>query len=153
MKGAGRSPVFTRLTEGGQLLIWAMRQWMVAMLQRRCVPVSVMRSFETVGGARVFRSMTAMVLLAARDADRPLLIHPPCREELSADEERIAEVLAALRRGSITAARVHLCALIDDEPSAALQRHAQIVADCFRCAGLPVGIEGPVEWQAPATNR
>ena len=134
------------------MLIWGMRHWMAAMLQTRPVPASVMRSFETVGGTQAFRSMVAMVLLAARDADRPLLIHPPCSGELSIDEETIARALAAFAEKSFAAARLHLRVLIGGEPSAALERHALIVADCFRSAGLRAAFGKPAEWSALASS-
>lgn len=128
------------MSDGGQLLIWGVRHWMVAMLQRRSVPVSVARSFDGASGANAYASLTAFVLLAARDADRPLAINPPCCQELSADEENIARVLTALTRESSPVALGFLRSLIGGEPSAALQRHAKRVADSFAAVGLTVGI-------------
>ena len=55
--------------------------------------------------------MVAMVLLAARDADRPLLIHPPCSGKLSIDEETIVRALAAFAEKSFAAARLHFARL------------------------------------------
>jgi hypothetical protein len=134
--------VFARMSDGGQLLIWGVRHWMVAMLQRRPVPVSVARSFDSAGGANAYASLTAFVLLAARDADRPFAINPPCCQELSPDEENIARVLTACTKNS-SSALGYLRALIGVEPSAALQRHAQLVADRLAAVGLGVGIGDP----------
>jgi hypothetical protein len=131
---------FSHMTEGGQLLVWGVRHWMVATLQGRCVPLSVQRSFETVGGPRAYPSLTAFVLLVARDADRPLAINPPCCQELSADEENIARVLTALTRDSSVAALRQLRVLLGAEPSAALQRCASAVAERFKAVGLMVGV-------------
>ena len=128
------------MSDGGQLLIWGVRHWMVAMLQHRSIPVSVARSLDAAGGANSYASLTAFVLLAARDADRPLAINPPCCQELSADEENIARVLTALTKDSLPTALVSLRALIGGEPSAALQRHAKLLADRFAALGLGVGI-------------
>jgi hypothetical protein len=125
------------MSEGGQLLIWGMRHWMVATLEARRVPLSVLRSFEAIGGARVYRSLTAMLLLAARDADRPLKIHPPCCGELSADEVEIARILAALSNDT-PAAAAHFRALLGREPSAALRRYAKLIAARFKAVGLGV---------------
>lgn len=127
------------MSEGGQLLIWGVRHWMVAMLETRYVPPSVLRSFEAIGGSRFYRSLTALVLLAARDADRPLKIHPPCCGELSPDEEGIARVLAALTNDSPGAAAVHFRALLGREPSTALHRYAKVIAARFKAAGMTVG--------------
>jgi hypothetical protein len=129
------------MSEGGQLAIWGMRHWMVATLQGRAVPLSVSRSFESVGGPRIYAALTALLLVAARDADRPLAIFPPCCKELSRDEETIARVLMALTRDSTHAALAHLRALTGAEPSAALLRHAKSVAERFRSVGLSVGVE------------
>jgi hypothetical protein len=135
--------VFTRLSDGGQLLIWGIRHWMVAMMQGRAVPVSVARSLEAVGGASMYRSLTEMVLLAARDADRPLVIHPPCCHELSADEASIVRALSAYPGGATSAACVHLRALIGGEPSGALGRSVQGVARAFHSAGLRIEVLDP----------
>ena len=124
-------------------MLWGMRHWMVATLQDRGVPVSVLRAFEVVGGTAVYRQITAMLLLVARDADRPLLVHRPCCAELSADEESIARVLAAFTCDSAAAARLQLRALLGAEPSASLQRYASAVAESFRSVGLSVGIASP----------
>jgi hypothetical protein len=133
--------VFARLSDGAQLLIWGVRHWMVAMLQGRTVPVSVARSFDEPGGSNAYASLTAFVLLAARDADRPLAINPPCCQELSADEENLTRVVTALTNDAPSAALGRLRSLTGGEPSAALQRHAQLVADRFAAVGLSVGID------------
>jgi hypothetical protein len=132
--------VFGRMSEGGQLVIWGMRHWMVATLQGRAVPLSVSRSFENLGGPRIYAALTALLLVAARDADRPLAIFPPCCQELSADEEQIARVLTALTRNSSATALAHLRTLIGGEPSAALLRQARAVAERFVAIGLWVGV-------------
>jgi hypothetical protein len=132
--------VFGRMSEGGQLAIWGMRHWMVATQQGRAVPLSVSRSFESVGGPGIYAALTALLLVAARDADRPLAIFPPCCQELSADEESIARVLTELTRDSSTAALPHLRALTGRDPSAALLRHARSVAERFMSVGLRVGV-------------
>ena len=131
---------FNRMSEGGQLMVWGMRHWMVATLQARDVPVSVLRSFEAIGGARLYATLTAMLLIAARDADRPLLIHPPCCGELSADEEHITRVLAALTHDAAAAAAVHFRALLGREPSAALARNAKLIAGRFKAMGFGISV-------------
>ena len=130
---------FGRMSDGGQLLIWGIRHWMTAMLQGRPVPVSVARPFDAASGANAYGALTTFVLLAARDADRPLLINPPCCQELSGDEENIARGLTALSMDSPSAALVSLRALIGGEPSAALLRHAKLVAERLAAVGLGVG--------------
>ena len=137
--------VFGRMSEGAQLAIWGMRHWMVATLQGRAVPLSVSRPFESIGAPRVYAALTALLLVAARDADRPLAIFPPCRQELSSDEESIACVLTALTRDSSAAALVHLRTLIGGEPSAALLRHAKSVAERFEAVGLRIGVAEAVD--------
>jgi hypothetical protein len=144
--------VFGRMSEGGQLAIWGMRHWMVATLQGRSVPLSVSRSFESVGAPRIYAALTALLLVVARDADRPLAIFPPCCQELSADEESIARVLTALTRNSTAAAIAHLRSLVGGEPSAALLRHAKSVAERFEAVGLCVGVLDALEPQAPAAR-
>jgi hypothetical protein len=131
--------ILNDMTEGGQLLVWGMRHWMVATVQARHVPDSVLRSFDAIGGSRLYASLTAMLLIVARDADRPLLIHPPCCRDLSADEECIASVLAALTHDS-PAAAARFRALLGCEPSAALRRHAQWIARRFQAVGLGIGL-------------
>ena len=42
------------MSDGGQLLIWGVRHWMVATLQGRPVPLSVARSFDGAGGANAY---------------------------------------------------------------------------------------------------
>jgi hypothetical protein len=141
--------VFGRMSEGGQLAIWGMRHGMVAMLQGRAVPLSVSRSFDSVGGPRICAALAALLLVAARDADRPLAIFPPCCQELSTDEENLARVLTALTRNSSAAALAHLRAPIGGEPSAALLRHARIVAERFKTVGLMVGLVECADPHAP----
>lgn len=112
---------------------------MVATLQGRPVPLSVLRAFDGVGGARLSRTLVAMLLLTARDADRPLQILPPCCRELSADEEGIAVVLTAMTREPAAMA-AHWRALLGADPSRALLRHARAVGAAFKAAGLQIEI-------------
>jgi len=142
------------LTEGGQLLLWGVRHWMVAMLQLRAVPPSVLRAFEVAGGGKLCEAMSAMLLLAARDADRPLVIFPPCSQELSCDEERLARILAAMTAESPRVAGGHWRALLGAEPSAALSRCARLVAEAFRCSGLRIALlDEPVDRALRAVNN
>jgi hypothetical protein len=138
------------MSEGGQLLIWGLRHRMVAMLQGRPVPLSVARSVDGAGGSDTYAALTAFILLAARDADRPLAINPPCCPELSADEENIARALAALTRKSTSAALGALRALTGREPSAGLHRAASAIAERFSSVGLNLGLGDTAERDAPA---
>jgi hypothetical protein len=130
------SPV-SGMSEGGQLALWGMRHLMLALLQCRPLPLSVLRAFDVVGGARSSRALAALLLLIARDADRPLQIHPPCCRELSADEESIAAVLTAVTGGGLGLGPCWR-ALLDGQPSAALRRHARSIGEAFRAAGLRI---------------
>jgi hypothetical protein len=127
--------MFGALSEGAQLLTWAIRHLMVATLRREPVPISVLRVFESLGGASLARALTAVLLLAARDADRPLVIHPPCCADLSLDEQRL---VAAICVDDGRATRLGWRALLETVPSAALLREAAVVARCLRHAGVAV---------------
>ncbi len=131
--------VFARMSDGGQLLIWGIRHWMIATMRGRPVPISVARAFDGAGGANAYGALTAFVLLAARDADRPLAINPPCCQELSADEENIARGLTALTGDAASSALASLRALIGGEPSTALLRYAKLVAERFAAVGVGIG--------------
>jgi hypothetical protein len=133
-------PVLARISDGAQQLIWGARHLMIAMLQGRSVPASVSRSFDGAGDTNAYASLTAFVLLAARDADRPLAINPPCCQELSSDELNIARALCAFTKDSSSTAFGCLRALIGGEPSAALCRQATLLADHFAAVGLGVGM-------------
>jgi hypothetical protein len=122
---------FSRLSEGGQLLVWSMRHWMVALVRNQRVPDNVMRSLATLGDASLFGAITALVLLASRDADRPLHVFPPCSSELSDDEQRLASAFDCVRAGALASAHTHLCGLIGGQPSCALLER---VADVARLA-------------------
>ena len=111
-------PGFDRVSEGARLLIWGIRHWMVALLHDECVPVSVTRRFASAGDG-AFGAIVAMTLLAARDADRPLRVFPPCCAELSEDEQRIASAFDCIQ-GSLAAAHEQLQRLIGRNPSYAL---------------------------------
>ena len=56
---------FSRLSEGGQLLVWSMRHWMVALVRNQRVPDNVIRSLDSLGDASLFGAITALVLLAS----------------------------------------------------------------------------------------
>src|SRR5262245_54105080 len=124
-------PCFSRLSEGGQLLIWSMRHWMVALVRNQRVPDAVLRSLAALGDASLFGAITALVLLASRDADRPLHVFPPCSSELSDDEQRLASAFDCVRAGALANANSHLCGLLGREPSCALLER---VADVARLA-------------------
>jgi hypothetical protein len=132
------------MSEGGQLLTWAIRHLMIATLARQPVPVSVLRVFDALGGARLSRALTSVLLLAARDADRPLKIYPPCCPELSVDERALIAALATAPCGSAPASRGDWRRLLGAEPSTALLREANAVGACFRLAGLPIDALGAV---------
>lgn len=112
---------------------------MIAILHGRSVPASVSRSFDGPDSTNAYASLISFVLLAARDADRPLVINPPCCQELSSDEVNIAAALSALTRDSSCALGC-LRALIGGEPSAALCRQAALIADHFAAVGLGMGL-------------
>ena len=130
--------MFGAMSEGGQLLTWAIRHLMIATLARQPVPISVLRVFEALGGARLSRALTSVLLLAARDADRPLKIHPPCCPELSFDEQGLIAALATAPRGANPTPCGDWRRLLGTAPSTALLREADVVGACFRLAGLPI---------------
>lgn len=111
-----------RLSEGARLLIWGVRHWMVALLCNERVPASVTKEFAATGEGG-FGAIVAMMLLAARDADRPLRVFPPCCAELSEDEQRLASAFDCARQGSLAAAQDQLSRLIGRRPSCALLEH------------------------------
>lgn len=130
----------TELSEDAQLIVWSMRHCMVSTLQERVMPNTAQRACAPFGRTILYPRVTALLLLAARDADRPLLIHLPCIRELSPDEQRIARVLAALTHG--TSPDADWRALLGRQPSASLDRHARALADGFRASGwcLRIGV-------------
>lgn len=131
---------FDRLSEGARLLIWGVRHWMVALLSNECVPISVTRRFATTGDGG-FGAIVALTLLAARDADRPLRVFPPCCAELSEDEQRIAYAFDCVRLGSLPAAREHLQRLIGRRPSCALlERVCDVSSRLMTCANGAAGV-------------
>jgi hypothetical protein len=119
---------FSRLSEGAQLLVWSMRHWMVALVRNQRVPDNVLRSLDASGDARLLSAITALVLLASRDADRPLHVFPPCCSELSEDEQRIASAFDCVRTGALATANAHLTRLIGRQPSGALLERVAEVA-------------------------
>jgi hypothetical protein len=119
---------FSRLSEGGQLLVWSMRHWMVALVRNQRVPDNVLRSLDAIGDASLFGAITALVLLASRDADRPLHVFPPCCSELSEDEQRIASAFDCVRAGAVASASTHLTRLTGRQPSCALLERVAEVA-------------------------
>lgn len=130
---------FSRLSEGGQLLVWSMRHWMVALVRNQRVPDNVLRSLDSLGDASLFGAITALVLLASRDADRPLRIFPPCSDALSHDEEHIARALECFSCDAPLAARAHLGRLVGTRPSGALLERIRHVARRLRSAGVYTG--------------
>ena len=132
---------FDRLNEGTRLLIWGVRHWMMALLRDERVPTHVTRLFATAGD-RGFAAVVAMTLLAARDADRPLLVFPPCCADLSEDEQRLASAFDSARRGWLAAADAHLRRLIGGPPSGALRERLCDVARQPMFSGRA----GAVQW-------
>ena len=130
---------FSRLSEGGQLLVWSMRHWMVALVRNQRVPDNVLRSLADLGDASLFGAITALVLLASRDADRPLRIFPPCSDALTLDEEHMARALEYCSRNAPLAARVHLDRLVGTRPSGALLERLRHVARRFHSVGVYTG--------------
>lgn len=137
------APGLGDLSEGGHLFIWGVRHWMVALLCRTSVPLSVSRVFDLLGEPAAVSLLASFVLLAARDADRPLVVHPPCSGDLSADETALTLALAAGRDSRV--ARQRLGELVGCPPSASLIRSAVALATSFRAAGLEVGFPARFE--------
>jgi hypothetical protein len=136
-------------SDGGHLLIWGVRHWMLANATRSAVPPSVQRVFEMLGEPSALSLLTALLLLTARDADRPLVIHPPCSQDLSADEFVLARAVAA--GANPTEARRRLRDLGCDA-SAALSRSLAALAERFRAHGLTV-LEHPAAAAVRAIAR
>jgi hypothetical protein len=126
------------LSDGGHLLIWGIRHWMVANRASSYVPVSVRRVFEMLGEPAALPLLAALLLLASRDADRPLVIHPPSSRDLSADEDTLARAVAA----GANAAQARRCLdRLGCDASAALLRSLAGLAERFRSQGLAVAVE------------
>jgi hypothetical protein len=124
------------LSDGARLLIWGMRHWMVATVGAAPVPATVRRVFELLGGSS-WPMVAALLLLAARDADRPLVILPPCSPQLSADEDALTRAVSFA--GNVGEARscLRLCGC---NASAALLRALAALAERFRVNGLVVAL-------------
>jgi hypothetical protein len=127
------------------MLIWGMRHWMVATVGRGRVPVTVQRVFELLDPSSL-SLLAVFLLLAARDADRPLVIHPPCSSQLSADENGLARAVALA--GDSYAAQRCLAAL-GCAASGALLRTLAALAERFRAGGLAVAV-APQAVRGPA---
>lgn len=122
------APCFSRLSEGEQFLVWSMRHWMVALVRRQSVPDSVLRVLDAIGRRDLFCTITLLVLLISRDADRPLQVFPPCCSELSLDEQRIASAFDCARAGALVNASGHLTRLMGRQPRRALLERVAEVA-------------------------
>lgn len=125
----------SELSDGGHLLIWGVRHWMAANLTGSHVPLSVKRVFELFGEPSALPLVAALPLLAARDADRPLVVHPPCAQELSRDEAILARAVAAAANPAEARRRL---SCLGCDASAALLRTLAVLAERFRAQGLEV---------------
>jgi hypothetical protein len=97
-----------------------MGQWLIGGARRAAVALSDSQCVSAVGNSGSMTAVLALLAVAARDADRPLRIHPPCAPELSEDEEYLARALEWCGAGFESRARFYLYRLIDGAPSAAL---------------------------------
>jgi hypothetical protein len=124
--------------ESGRLLIRGMRYWMMFFVHGSSISSSVSRSFAPLGDRYVLRSIAAALILAARDANRSLRVHPPCCSELSTDEREIALALECYVRGLPSAGDDYLRRVVRAAPSRALTQHIRRIAGRFKAAGLGV---------------
>ena len=116
-----------------------MRHWIVSSCATRRVPDNVIRSLDSLGDASLFGAITALVLLASRDADRPLCVFPPCSDALSLDEERIARALECFSCDAPLAAKAHVDQLVATKPSGASLDRVRHVARRFRSTSIYTG--------------
>ena len=124
------------MSEGGQLFLWGLRQWTTAIVCGGRAPVTVGRVLDF-GEPKAFSLIAVFALLAARDADRPLTINPPCAAELSSDEWTLVRALTA-ERACQRGASAPLRGLIGANPTESLMRAAAAVTQCFAAAGVAV---------------
>jgi hypothetical protein len=107
------SVLFGDLSDDGRWLVAAARRAMLIASRGSCDGVAF--------GARVASAVTALLVLAARDARRPLRIQPPCAGTLSADEEHLARALECCAAGASDSAAALLAMLVGRAPSQSLR--------------------------------
>jgi hypothetical protein len=127
MAGAARPAAQDRNDLGfaEQVLLWAIRVWVVGYHHQRPATTVLDSAFEFLGAPNAAALLNRAMMAVGAAGRRQIDIRPPCYRELSADERRLLEILGLAQQTNADAYRFLLLSLIkphERQPSEALLR-------------------------------
>jgi len=120
----------------GQLLIWGMRRWILAVSRREAPTLKIARPYIEAGCADAVPLLDETMALLAATARRRVALRGVGHPEVGPDEAVMLRTLRSLQEGSEPAARACVEELVPRRLTATFCRPAAAYAAALDCAGL-----------------
>jgi hypothetical protein len=145
------------LNFAGQLVLWSVRLRVLGDRQGFPTADTIETAYRLVGCSHGELSIAALVTELTRSARRTLDIRPPCARTLSADEDRVLDLIRCFQRHDPIRPRFIASALVPASAGSRILALTARLAGQLVGAGLAIGGDirprtGPVPGQPGAAN-
>lgn len=150
---SGREPRVAVLSAGGQLLVWSMRQWLIAVARRDSATDALAHPYRVLGCQRAVAFVDECLALAALAAMHPLDIRCLCDKTLSSDEALILRSMQRVERKDDSSAVTVASELVAGPLAAVFVRSAALYVRELNGAGLRLASEPDLRLVPTAEGR
>ena len=118
-----------------RLMLWTMRAWVMGLHRGKPMAPQIEAAFAKAGAPEAAEDLNRFMLSFARGASRQIAVDCICKQEVSADERRLLDVLAAQQQGRALDALALLRSMMHPREAVAACWDAGQLADRIKAAG------------------
>ncbi len=126
----------TSLSNGAQLFIFSIRQWLAAAQGKQCIHAVLGPFYHRYNAMRALPVMDELMCHLAATAYRPLQVNCPCRADVAEDELALLRTLQAVTRKDADVAKETLGTLVTGPLATTFLRVAKSLVDELQAANL-----------------
>ena len=126
------------LSSGATLLVWGMRQWLVAVRQRQCIKRALLIPHYRMQCVGAIHHLDALMRRLIQGTERKIQVRCPEHGQLSNDEQRLLQLVRIAQQGMPLAARREAGKLVRADCAAGLEAAAAGYGRQLQQAGLSV---------------
>ena len=131
-------PSMAALSRGATLLVWGMRQWLVAVRQRHCIKRALLIPHYRLQCVSAIHHLDALMRRLIQGAERKTQVRCPEHGHLSDDEQQLLLLVRIAQQGMPLAARRQAGNLVRTDCAAGLAAAAAGYGRQLQQAGLSV---------------
>ncbi len=118
-----------------RLMLWTLRAWVMGLHRGKPIAPQIEAAFAKAGAPEAAEDLNRFMLGFARGASRQIAVDCICKQEISADERRLLDILACHQQGRALDALALLRSMMHPRQAVAASWDAGRLADRIKAAG------------------